>query len=95
MTATLRDHIVSAWRDFLANWTTQMRKGLLELCVLATLKGQRMYGYDIVKRLSAVGGPGDGRRNRLPDPQPLQEGRAGRDDAGRVARGAGAEVLPD
>jgi PadR family transcriptional regulator PadR len=42
--------------DFLANWTTQMRKGLLELCVLATLKGRRVYGYDIVKRLSAVGG---------------------------------------
>jgi PadR family transcriptional regulator PadR len=42
--------------DFLANWTTQMRKGLLELCVLATLKGTRMYGYDIVKRLSAVDG---------------------------------------
>lgn len=41
---------------FLANWTTQMRKGLLELCVLATLKGRRMYGYDIVKRLSAVDG---------------------------------------
>ena len=40
--------------DFLANWTTQMRKGLLELCVLATLKGRRMYGYDIVKRLSAI-----------------------------------------
>jgi PadR family transcriptional regulator PadR len=42
--------------EFLANWTTQMRKGLLELCVLATLRGQRVYGYDIVKRLSAVGG---------------------------------------
>ncbi|HEY1189794.1 MAG TPA: PadR family transcriptional regulator [Gemmata sp.] len=42
--------------DFLANWTTQMRKGLLELCVLATLKGSRMYGYDIVKQLSAVKG---------------------------------------
>ena len=42
--------------DFLANWTTQMRKGLLELCVLATLKARRMYGYDIVKRLSAVDG---------------------------------------
>ncbi|AWM40983.1 lineage-specific thermal regulator protein [Gemmata obscuriglobus] len=41
---------------FLANWTTQMRKGLLELCVLATLKGDRVYGYDIVKRLSAVDG---------------------------------------
>ena len=42
--------------DFLANWTTQMRKGLLELCVLATLKGRRMYGYDIVKQLSAIDG---------------------------------------
>jgi PadR family transcriptional regulator, regulatory protein PadR len=42
--------------DFLANWTTQMRKGLLELCVLAVLRSDRMYGYDIVKRLSAVDG---------------------------------------
>jgi len=42
--------------DFLANWTTQMRKGLLELCVLAALKGRRLYGYDIVKRLAGVGG---------------------------------------
>ena len=42
--------------DFLANWTTQMRKGLLELCVLATLKSRRMYGYDIVKQLSAIDG---------------------------------------
>ena len=40
--------------DFLVNWTTQMRKGLLELCVLATLRGRRMYGYDIVKQLSVV-----------------------------------------
>jgi PadR family transcriptional regulator PadR len=42
--------------DLLANWTTQMRKGLLELCVLAALRGRRLYGYDIVKRLGAVGG---------------------------------------
>ena len=42
--------------EFLSNWTTQMRKGLLELCVLAALKGRRLYGYDIVKRLGAVGG---------------------------------------
>jgi PadR family transcriptional regulator len=42
--------------DLLANWTTQMRKGLLELCVLAALKGQRMYGYDIVKRLAVTPG---------------------------------------
>jgi hypothetical protein len=40
---------VGADPEFLSNWTTQMRKGLLELCVLATLKGRRLYGYDIVK----------------------------------------------
>jgi PadR family transcriptional regulator PadR len=42
--------------ELLTNWTTQMRKGLLELCVLAALRGRRLYGYDIVKRLAAVGG---------------------------------------
>ncbi len=42
--------------DFLANWATQLRKGLLELCVLAALKRERLYGYDIVKRLAAAGG---------------------------------------
>lgn len=42
--------------DLLANWTTQLRKGLLELCVLSALRGRRLYGYDIVKKLGAVGG---------------------------------------
>lgn len=42
--------------DLIANWTTQMRKGLLELAVLASLRGRKLYGYDIVKRLAAVGG---------------------------------------
>jgi PadR family transcriptional regulator PadR len=42
--------------DFLANWTTQLRKGLLELCVLACLRREKLYGYDIVKRLAAGGG---------------------------------------
>ena len=42
--------------DFLANWTTQMRKGLLELCVLMVLRNRRMYGYDIAKTLSVVDG---------------------------------------
>jgi PadR family transcriptional regulator PadR len=42
--------------DFLANWTTQMRKGLLELCVLMVLRHRRMYGYDIAKTLSVVDG---------------------------------------
>jgi PadR family transcriptional regulator PadR len=42
--------------DFLSNWTTQMRKGLLELCVLMVLRNRRMYGYDIAKTLSVVDG---------------------------------------
>ena len=42
--------------DLLANWTTQMRKGLLELCVLMVLRNRRMYGYDIAKTLSVVDG---------------------------------------
>ncbi len=39
---------------FLANWTTQVRKGVLELCVLRVLGKGRLYGYDIVKRLRGV-----------------------------------------
>ena len=42
--------------ELLAKWTTQMRKGLLELCVLAVLRDERLYGYEIVKRLSSAGG---------------------------------------
>ena len=40
----------------LDNWQTQVRKGLLELCILNALRGGRMYGYDIVKTLRAVDG---------------------------------------
>jgi PadR family transcriptional regulator, regulatory protein PadR len=32
-------------------WTTQLRKGALELAVLNALKGDRLYGYDIVRIL--------------------------------------------
>jgi PadR family transcriptional regulator PadR len=42
--------------DFFDNWTTQLRKGILELGVLAALRGRRLYGYDIVKRLGNVPG---------------------------------------
>ncbi len=42
--------------DFAANWTTQLRKGLLELCVLNILRDRRLYGYDIVKTLRAIEG---------------------------------------
>jgi PadR family transcriptional regulator PadR len=42
--------------DFFDNWTTQLRKGILELGVLAALRGRRLYGYDIVKRLGNIPG---------------------------------------
>jgi PadR family transcriptional regulator PadR len=41
---------------FLDNWTTQLRKGILELCILNAMKSARLYGYDIVKRLRGIDG---------------------------------------
>jgi PadR family transcriptional regulator, regulatory protein PadR len=40
----------------LDNWNIQARKGVLELCILNVLNGERLYGYDIVKRLRVVDG---------------------------------------
>jgi PadR family transcriptional regulator PadR len=36
------------------NWTTQLRKGVLELCILNVIGGGRVYGYDIVRQLRDV-----------------------------------------
>lgn len=36
---------------FLDNWATQLRKGMLELCILNAIKGTSLYGYDIVRKL--------------------------------------------
>jgi PadR family transcriptional regulator PadR len=33
------------------SWTTQLRKGALELAVLNAINGSRLYGYDIVRLL--------------------------------------------
>lgn len=42
---------------FYDNWTTQLRKGLLELAILNVLGGAgALYGYDIVRRLGDVDG---------------------------------------
>ncbi len=41
---------------FFDNWTTQLRKGLLELCILNVIGGGRLYGYDIVRRLRSTDG---------------------------------------
>jgi PadR family transcriptional regulator PadR len=37
-------------------WTTQLRKGALELAVLNALNGDRLYGYDIVRILRSHAG---------------------------------------
>jgi len=44
--------------DFFDNWTTQVRKGLLEICILNALADEERYGYDLVKTLMAVHGLG-------------------------------------
>jgi PadR family transcriptional regulator PadR len=38
--------------DFFDNWVVQMRKGVLELCILRTLSIRERYGYELVKELS-------------------------------------------
>ena len=40
----------------LTNWIVQVRKGLLELCILNALLPGRQYGYDIVKQLREIDG---------------------------------------
>ena len=42
--------------DILANWTTQFRKGLLELCILNLLASGEQHGYELAKRLTALPG---------------------------------------
>ncbi len=42
--------------DFFDNWVIQVRKGVLELCILRALEHQERYGYELVKTLAAVPG---------------------------------------
>src|SRR5215470_19683732 len=44
--------------DFFDNWTVQVRKGVLEMCILNALSGRERYGYELVKTLVAVPGLG-------------------------------------
>jgi PadR family transcriptional regulator PadR len=39
--------------DALESWNSQIRRGVLELCILAILEEGPSYGYGIVTRLSA------------------------------------------
>ena len=38
----------------LDNWKTQLRKGLLDLCVLNFLARDEYYGYDLVQELKTI-----------------------------------------
>lgn len=40
---------------FLNNWEIQVRKGLVELCILNVISQREMYGYDIVRTLTEGG----------------------------------------
>ena len=44
--------------DFFDNWTVQVRKGVLELCILNALSEEERYGYDLVKTLVGIPGLG-------------------------------------
>ena len=51
--------VVSATNiDFFDNWTVQVRKGVLELCILNALAEKERYGYELVKTLVAIPGLG-------------------------------------
>mgnify|MGYP003675967686 CR=1 FL=1 len=42
--------------SFFDNWTIQVRKGVLELCILNALQDDECYGYALVKQLVAIPG---------------------------------------
>lgn len=42
--------------DFLDNWSIQVRKGVIELCILNALREDERYGYELVKSLVSVPG---------------------------------------
>lgn len=42
----------------LENWSIQVRRGLLELCILNMLARQEIYGYDLARQLAQIKGLG-------------------------------------
>jgi PadR family transcriptional regulator PadR len=48
--------VVVAMNDFFDNWTVQVRKGMLELCILNALAEKERYGYELTKALTEIPG---------------------------------------
>lgn len=46
---------VPAGSSPLNDWTSQLRRGVLELCLLQVLRDEPSYGYEIVSRLESLG----------------------------------------
>ena len=40
--------------QFQLNWATQLRKGVLEFAILSALAGNRLYGYELVRKLGEI-----------------------------------------
>lgn len=53
-----QDDILELSAEQFENWTVQMRKGVLDLCILKALSKAEWYGYALVKALVAVPGVG-------------------------------------
>ena len=57
LTGTTHGDIVGVMNDkFFDNWTNQLRKGMLELCILNDIRNRKMYGYEIVRTLRRIEG---------------------------------------
>ena len=57
LTGTLLCYILIFMDDrFFDNWATQVRKGMLEFCILNAIRGKSLYGYDIVRTLRDIDG---------------------------------------
>ena len=57
LTGILYCYILSVMENrFFDNWSTQLRKGMLELCILNAIRGTSLYGYDIVRKLRNIEG---------------------------------------
>ncbi len=51
-------HDGKASMELFENWTVQMRKGVLDLCILVALSSKEWYGYALIKELVATPGVG-------------------------------------
>lgn len=57
LTGILQCHILRFMENrFFDNWATQLRKGMLEFCILNAIRGNSLYGYDIVRTLRGIEG---------------------------------------